>query len=204
MVVASPVAAFILSGGASSRMGCDKALLPVSGVPLLLRAMRLLQPLVAELTIVGKPDVHSRFGLPVVPDDRPGIGPLGGIATALRISTAPWNLIVGCDLPYLVAPFLESLIRRALASAADALLPESARGPEPLCAMYNRRCLPSIEGALDRGEFKVTRALSHCGVEMLPEAEWKQFDSGGRLFKNMNSPADYEEARAFLERVSPR
>jgi len=198
----NPVAGFILVGGASSRMGVNKALLEISGASLLHRTARLLQPLVTEVTVIGPPECYSQMGLRILPDDRPGLGPLGGIATALRVSSSPWNLIVGCDLPYLTGEWLHFLLRRALASSADALLPETARGPEPLCAMYHRRCLASILSAIERNNLKITQGLSACVVESIPQAEWKAFDSGGRLFKNMNAPADYEEARAFFERES--
>ena len=197
------IAGFILAGGVSSRMGQDKALLEISGLPLLLRTAELLNPRVANLTVIGPPECYSQMGLRVVPDDRPGLGPLGGIATALRVSSCPWNLVLGCDLPYLTGPWLDFLMRRALASSADAVLPETAGGPEPLCAMYNRSCLPTILAAIERNDLKITHGLSGCVVEMIPESEWKAFDSDGRLFKNMNVPADYEEARAFFEGKSP-
>jgi molybdopterin-guanine dinucleotide biosynthesis protein A len=188
--------AFILAGGSSTRMGADKALLEWNGQPLLHRAARLLDPLVASVTVIGDPARYASLGLAVVPDDVPGLGPLGGIATALRISRSPWNLVVGCDLPYLTAAWLEFLIARALASRADALLPAGARGAEPLCAVYHARCAPVISAALERGVRKVTDGLAGLVIETLPQADWKAFDSEGCLFKNMNSPADYEWARA--------
>ncbi len=192
--------AFILAGGESRRMRRHKADLPIAGQTLLDRTALLLAPLVAGVTLIAPPERYPRASLRVLPDDQPGLGPLGGIATALRVSSSPWNLIVACDLPYLTAPFLDFLIRRAFESHADALLPETARGPEPLCAMYSPRCLPSIQAALARNDLKITNALASCRLQTLPESSWKQFDSHGRLLKNMNSPADYEEARAILER----
>ena len=199
MTKSDQVHAFILAGGSSSRMGADKALLQLDGQPLLLRAARLLDLLVASVTVIGDPARYASLGLAVVPDDVPGLGPLGGIATALRISRTPWNLAVGCDLPYLTAAWIESLISRALASRADALLPEGESGPEPLCAVYHARCAPAISAALERGVRKVTSGLAGLVIETLPPAAWKEFDSGDCLFKNMNSPADYAEARARLE-----
>lgn len=199
MTKSDQVHAFILSGGSSSRIGADKALLELAGQPLLLRAARLLDPLVASVTVIGDPTRYASLGLAVVPDDMAGLGPLGGIATALRISAMPWNLVVACDLPYLTAAWLEFLVARALASRADALLPESDRGPEPLCAMYHARCAPAISAALERGVRKVTDGLAGLVIETLPPVAWKAFDSGGGLFKNMNSPDDYAEARARLE-----
>jgi molybdopterin-guanine dinucleotide biosynthesis protein A len=191
------VAGFVLAGGASSRMGRDKALLEIGGVPLLLRVARLAGPLVVTMTIIGPPERYRHLGLPIVGDDQPGLGPLGGIATALRFSAHEWNLVLGCDLPYLNAAWLEYLIARAAASAADALLPETARGAEPLCAMYRKSCAVRIAAALAAGVRKITEGLAGLTVERLDEREWKAFDSNGRLFKNMNTPADYEDARVL-------
>jgi molybdopterin-guanine dinucleotide biosynthesis protein A len=143
----------------------------------------------------------SESGLRVIGDDFPGAGPLGGIATALRVSSAEWSLIVACDLPYLTREWLEFLIRRALRSDADAVVPMNERGAEPLCAMYRKRAEGAIRAALDRGTRKVTDGLADVRIEFIEPGEWKGFDSDGLLFKNMNSPADYEEAKAQLAKV---
>ncbi len=193
------VAGFILAGGASSRMGRDKALLEIGGVPLLVRTARLLEPLVAAVTVIGWAERYAALGLRVVPDDWAGVGPLGGMATALRISSSKWNLIVGCDLPYLNAEWLDWLIARALASKADAVVPETARGLEPLCAMYRKSCATPVAAAIATGTRKVTDGLAGLAVEKVTPSEWKAFPSGGVLFDNMNTPADYNEARRRLE-----
>jgi molybdopterin-guanine dinucleotide biosynthesis protein A len=189
------VAAFILTGGASTRMGADKALLEIGGAPLLVRAATLLAPLTATVTVVGAPQRYAHLNLRVIADDQPGLGPLGGIATALGHTSSLWNLIVACDLPYLTREWLDYLIGRALASSADALLPQSEHGDEPLCAVYHQRCAAPIARALARGVRKVTDGLAACVVEKVLLAEWKPFDSSGCLFKNMNTPEDYAAAR---------
>ena len=193
------VAGFILAGGASSRMGRDKALLEIGGVPLLVRSARLLEPLVAAVTVIGPPERYSALGLRVVPDDSAGLGPLAGLATALRISRTEWDLVVGCDLPYLSAAWLEWLIMRALDSPADALVPETSRGLEPLCAIYRARCAAKLTAALAAGVRKVTDAVAALAPERLTPAQWETIAAGETLFKNMNTPEDYAEARAKLE-----
>jgi molybdenum cofactor guanylyltransferase len=195
------VAGFILAGGESSRMGMDKGLLDIDGVPLIVRTARLVDGvdrMVSAATVVGRPEAYQRIGLRAIADDWPGCGPLGGIATALRASDAEWNLIVACDLPYLTHEWLEFVARRAHGSGADAVVPMSERGAEPLCAMYHSRCEPAIRGALEQGTRKVTEGLVRVRVEYLEPTEWKCFDSDGLLFKNMNAPADYEEAKTRL------
>ena len=176
----------------------DKALLEVGGAPLLVRTARLLQSVVGAPSVIGDPATYEFFGLPVIADDWPGAGPLGGIATALRASTASWNLVVACDLPYLTGEWLHFLVARAVVSTADAVLPMNTRGAEPLCAMYHKRGEPAIRAALETGIRKVTDGLQNLRVETIPPTEWKAFDSEGLLFKNMNLPRDYQEAAARL------
>ena len=81
----------------------------------------------------------------------------------------------------------------------DAVLPMSELGAEPLCAMYRKRAEGAIRAALERGTRKVTDGLAEVRIEFIEPGEWKGFDSDGLLFKNMNSPADYEEAKAKFE-----
>ena len=199
METAKQTAGFVLAGGGSSRMGRDKALLELDGVALVLRTAKLVESVSgAPVAIIGSPDAYGSLGLQVIGDDFPGAGPLGGLATALRASSAAWNMIVACDLPYLTREWLEYLIGRAVASKADAVVPMNELGAEPLCAMYSKRCEPAIRAALVRGTRKVTDGLAGVRVESIEPSAWKAFDSEGYLFKNMNSPADYEEAKTRL------
>ncbi|MGC1581065.1 MAG: molybdenum cofactor guanylyltransferase, partial [Candidatus Acidiferrales bacterium] len=187
------VATYILAGGQSSRMGRDKALLDFGGVPLILHIASLVQPLTGPPVIIGRPDRYANLKLRVIPDDAPGVGPLGGIATALRDSREPWNLILGCDMPLLTSEWIAHLIARALSSDADAIVPQSANGAEPLCAMYRKSCEASIAKAVARGVRKVTDGISELSIERIEPQEWREFDSSGLLFRNLNSPRDIED-----------
>ena len=192
------VGGFVLAGGKSSRMGVDKALLEIDGISLIERAASLLQSVTGDPTIIGSTSLYSSLGTKIVADDWPGHGPLGGMATALRVSRTPWNLIIACDLPYLTKAWLDFLIERALKSKADAVVPMNERGPEPLCAMYHKTAENRIRSAVEGGVHKVTDSFSRLRVEYLERGEWKAFASEGLLFKNVNSPADYEEAKARI------
>jgi molybdopterin-guanine dinucleotide biosynthesis protein A len=192
-------AGFILAGGESRRMGCDKALLELRGSPLLFWTSQLLGSVLASPPVViGPRDRYRGLGLSVVDDDWPGRGPLGGIATALRVSGAVWNLVVACDLPYLTKPWLDFAVVRAQASPADAVLPMNFNRAEPLCAMYHKRCESVIRAALESGTRKVTEGLAQLSVERIEPSQWQAFDADGFLLRNMNSPADYEEAKRRL------
>jgi molybdenum cofactor guanylyltransferase len=191
--------AFILVGGQSSRMGQAKALLPFAGMPLVIRVARLVEAVADTLILVGEPEKFGGLGFRVIADERANLGPLGAILTALRASKREWNLIVGCDLPFLTHEWLEFLIARAMDSPADVVIPLNDRGYEPLCAMYRQRAHASIEAALERGVRKVTDGLAGLTLTTIAPSEWKPFDPRGTLFKNINTPADYEEARADAE-----
>src|ERR1700729_713164 len=198
------IAGFILGGGESSRMGLDKWLLEIAGEPMIVRAARLVESVVgAPAVVVGTPEKYLGIGVRAIADDWPGCGPLGGIATALRASEGDWNLVVACDLPYLTREWLEYLLQRARDSEAEAvvpmnLTPENKRGAEPLCAVYHKGCEPTLRRALERGVRKVTDGLAELRVEVIEPMEWKGFDSDGHLFKNVNTPADYEQAKRNL------
>jgi molybdenum cofactor guanylyltransferase len=187
---------FVLAGGESTRMGRDKALLELGGEPLLVRTARLVGTVVGkQAVVIGPAELYWNLKLAVVQDDWPGAGPLGGIATALRVSQAEWNLMVACDLPYLTQPWLEFLVARARQGRADAVLPINFSGAEPLCAMYHKNCESALRSALENGIRKVTDGLARVRLERIEPEEWREFDADGSLFKNMNSPADYEEAK---------
>jgi molybdopterin-guanine dinucleotide biosynthesis protein A len=140
----------------------------------------------------------------MVSDRWPGEGPLGGIITALEDaakSSPPceWNLVLSCDMPFLTREWLTFLCERAAISEAQVVLPHSIQGPEPLCACYRTDAAWALCAAFERGVRKVTVGLQHLTTEVLDEADWKRFDSAGRLFWNMNTVADYEEARRIVE-----
>ena len=197
-------AGYVLAGGGSTRFGSDKALVNVGGTPMLARMIVLLQVVTGDARIVGPPEKYAGSGIAVVPDRWPGEGPLGGIITALentatRDPRCQWNLIVGCDMPFLTRDWLSYLRERAAKCTARVLLPHSASGPEPLCACYRTDAAERLRAVFEAGVRKITDALKQVKTEVLDEREGKRFDSAGRLFWNMNTAADYEEARRVLQ-----
>ena len=181
-------------------MGSPKGLLEIDGQPLVSRAVRQLVSLCSSVTIVGAPERYRHLGFAVIADERPDIGPLGGILTALSSSAADWNLVVACDLPHLTAAWLEYLAGRAARSRARVVLPESTSGPEPLCAVYHRAAAAAIRSAIGRGVLKVTTALETVPIERVTPSEIRAFDPRGVLFQNLNTPEEFERARSDLER----
>lgn len=197
-------AGFVLAGGASSRFGQDKALVTFGGETLLVRLCTLVGRETRPVAVIGAPEKYAIAGAPCIPDQWPGEGPLGGIVTALEATSrsgegSAWNLIVGCDMPFLTREWLAYLVERAMASAGEVVVPKSRHGLEPLCACWRTDAASTLRRAFEQGTRKVTEAMKHLRMEILDETHWTRFDSAGRLFWNMNTPADYEEARRILE-----
>jgi molybdopterin-guanine dinucleotide biosynthesis protein A len=195
---------YVLAGGASSRFGQDKALIEVGGKPMLARMCELLRGVVDEVNVVAPAEKYLSISVKSVVDLWPGEGPLGGIVTALLNTRksdpqCEWNLIVGCDMPFLTREWLAYLAESTLKSSAQVVLPHSAHGPEPLCACYRTDAGPALRAVFERGVRKVTDALKQVKREVLDEGDWKRFDSAGRLFWNMNTAADFEEVRRVWE-----
>ena len=170
---------FVLAGGRSSRMGRDKARLPFRGGELAGAVAAAVSEAAGSATFVGHPV------LPGLADLYPGEGPLGGILTALRHTTSDGNLIVACDMPEVRGSFLAQLVARAVARRDTVILPHGPDGrPQPLCAVYPRSALRTIETHFFEGVRRVEAALEALSVEPLEIAELT-------CFQNVNTPEDW-------------
>ena len=180
-------AAVLLAGGRSRRMGRDKALLPLADGRLLwqrqLAVLEELQP--AELFISGP----ERPGFPTsvvrLEDTAPGLGPLSGIATALRAMRSARLLVLAVDLPAMTADFLRGLLVND-----RGMIPQTSDGYfEGLAAVYPKAALAVAETLLtgaDRSLQTLVRRLleeGHAAARPVADAE-----SG--LFANWNQPDD--------------
>ena len=205
---------FVQAGGGSTRFGTDKALVRLDGKTMLQRTGELLASVCHDVTIVAAAGNYADAPWPVIADRWPGQGPLGGILTALHhlgeadaadksrhveYDPCPFALILSCDMPFLTVEFLRFLTDRALSSEAAIIVPEAANRLEPLCACWCSAATEAIQAVFDAGSRKVTEAMKHVSMEVLDDSAWKRFDSDGRLFWNMNTLADYEEARGVFE-----
>jgi molybdenum cofactor guanylyltransferase len=195
---------YVLAGGGSTRFGRDKALVEMDGAPMLLRMRALLGEITRQVHVIAAPQKYAALGISGIADLWDGQGPLAGIITALLTTKkagaeAQWNLIVGCDMPFLTREWLAYLVARAQASSAEVVAPQSAQGLEPLCACWRTTAAGKLQTAFDEGVRKITQAMKRLQMEVLDEADWKRFDATGRLFWNMNTAADYDEAKRILE-----
>ena len=195
------VSAYILAGGRSSRMGTDKAFLVLGGRTLLERALGIAQSVAENVAIVGDPAKFATHGR-VIEDVYRDRGPLGGIHAALSNSSTEWNLILGVDLPFVDADFLRFLISLAESSDAIVTVPSTNGRYEPLCAVYRREFAGVAEAALKSGRNKIDALYASVSVRTLEGKEISAHGFGSEIFRNLNAPADWEQAKTEFENAS--
>lgn len=180
-------AGYVLAGGASRRMGQDKALLEDGGVPLLTRVAEVVSAAAGYCAVVAPAGRYEGLGVPVLADLWPGEGPLGGILTALERQRAEWNLVVAVDMPFLEASFLRGLLREGK-QAGRSLAPVHADGGlEPLCGVYHLGDLDRLRCFFSAGGRSVKGALREIGVATVPALE--------KMLVNVNTPEQWKAAR---------
>jgi molybdenum cofactor guanylyltransferase len=198
---APDIAAFVLAGGKSSRMGADKAFLQLAGKPLIERALSLARSVATEVQIVGDPEIFSGLGK-VVSDIYPGHGPLGGIQAALKASTSDLNLVLGVDLPFLEKAFLSFLISAARSSNTTVTVPCSNGHLQTLCSVYRRGFAAVAEPALLAGRNRIDALFSAVSVRRIEENEIASAGFSPSIFRNVNTPEEWESARREFESAS--
>lgn len=175
-------AGFILTGGRSSRMGRDKALLPWEQTTVVEHLAHLLQPFTTSVTLIGEPSRYKDLDLPCVADLRPGQGPLAGLETALSVTAAPWSFILPCDVPGISAGVLSQLCENTAHGDHLAVVVRDHAGHiHPLCGLYRRDCLGAVRHSLNAGERRVMNVLEKLRPLYVDAAS---------VIHNMNTPED--------------
>lgn len=187
----------VLAGGASRRMGRDKAALELDGETLAAGAARRLAAVCLQVALADR-GRQLVPGLPSLPDG-PGRGPAAGLLGAAHAHPGRPLLVLACDLPHVPVPLLEELLRRDGSDRSDWVLPRWQRGSEPLCALWRPRSLAVLEDRVTRGLY----ALWSLAEEDQLAVRWIEgdllagFGSPEEMFLNVNTPEELESARSL-------
>jgi len=184
------------AGGKSTRMGKDKALLPFLGIPIIKRLLDRFSNLGDELLVITNDfSGYQDLAVPLHKDIIPDRGALGGLYTALSISKNPVVGIIAADLPFASSALMAHLINTLLASDADAVIPSTEKGLEPLHAVYRRETsLPLVKRALDQDLWRVNAWFNQAEVLILTPEETRKVTSSKYTFINLNTPEDLKKA----------
>lgn len=188
----------VQAGGKSSRMGEDKALIRLAGIPLIERVLARIDGLADEILITtNRPETLAHLNLRMAGDEVPGAGALHGLKTALDAARGELVLVLSCDTPFVSRELLEHLLSRA--HEADAIVPKHDDKYEPLQAVYNRaRCLPEVEAALLASERRMVSFYPQVHVLPIEEHVLSELDPSGLSFFNVNTAEDLERAEQLL------
>lgn len=208
--------AIILAGGASKRMGTDKAFLELDGVPLIARVLKRAQALADDILISANDEARFvAFDVRVVPDVIPNAGPLAGIGAGLEAAAHEIAIVVACDMPFLNVGLLEYM--RAFAPDYDVVLPQTenvtrervenkSAAPRakdlalhPLHGIYTKRCIAPIRDVLARGERRLISFHDAVRVRVITPQEVAQIDPRGYSLWNVNTPEKWQAVRTIAK-----
>ncbi|GAI80602.1 unnamed protein product [marine sediment metagenome] len=192
--------AIILAGGKSSRIGSgqDKAILKLNGKRLIDIVISKLKHIVGDnITIVGPPEKYPSYKQ-VVPDLFNQRGLLVGLYSGLKTSVSQYNLVVGCDMPFLKVELLQYM--RDKIDSNDIIIPRYAKSYiEPLCAIYSKDCLEVMKRNIKAGILSVRKIFPYLKVKYIEEKEIKRVDPELNSFFNVNYKEDFIRAEELIK-----
>jgi molybdenum cofactor guanylyltransferase len=192
--------AIILSGGQSSRMGSNKALLKFHEKTNIERIRDSLMHVFDDIILVtNDPETYQFLNIRTVPDIYPGSGPLAGVHAGLEASDYEENFVVACDMPFVSAELSSSLVKAL--KHHDAVVPVMDGRQHPLFAAYQKRVSREARGCIEKGQLRMKHLLEQLNVRYLEEEDLQLYGEGGleRIFFNMNRPEEYEAAKKWAE-----
>ncbi len=192
----------VLAGGESRRFGRDKAHAMLGGKSLISYVVETLQGLFEDVLIVAnQPLVYEGFDVTVVSDIVKGAGSLGGLLTALVHAKEEHCFVVACDMPFLKADLIRTMIGRC--EGFDVVVPTVRGDLQPLHAIYSKRCVGPIQEMIAEGEFRIFDFYPQVLTLRLEERIWAELDPENRSFANINTQEELKRARRWIEGLEP-
>ena len=190
------VAGAVLVGGASTRMGSDKAQRPFAGVPSATRTSRLLAAHFEDVLLVGGDPPADANGRRVADGDGP-LCALRGLVAALGAARAERVLVVATDLPLLTPALLLALVAWP---RAGVVLPRSDAGHlEPLCAIWTREsALAAAREQLAAGRLALHELIARLDARTFEGDDLRAVDPDGVALANANTPEAWSQFESLL------
>ena len=193
----------VLAGGKSTRLGLDKAGVDMRGMSLLARTVHLARVCCTEVHVSGRDPAAMELSTPWLPDDVPGVGPMGGILTGLRKLGGPL-LVLACDMPMLDLETIERLVdarnqgqERGQGQAVTFYQQVETGYVESLVAIYESRAAELLQTALERGQYSLSKALPETERRHVPYSQ-----DQAEPFFNVNYPAELALLKK-IQRLDP-
>ena len=189
----------ILAGGESKRLNSvEKSNLLVGDKRIIERMMTVFGKLFSEIILVSNhPTTYLEWNAIVVKDIYTKRSSLTGIHSGLFYTKTDHAFIAACDTPFLKMDLVKALVQH-VESGTDVVIPRTDVGIEPLCAVYSRRCLQTVQNALEQNHLKIRDLFNKLNVKEVPETVLRKMDSGLISFFNINTPDDLEKANRMI------
>ena len=197
----SKVTAVVLAGGASTRMGQDKASLRLGNKTMLERIVGELQSIFENIIVVtNTPDKYEMLhNVKFVRDclNMEERNSLVGLYSGLKQSETPNIFVLGCDMPFVNQHLIEYMVNSL--KDEDIVIPFTNGYYEPLHAIYSRSCIPALEKLLQEKQYKITEMFTAVIVKKIIDEDIQKFDPSMACFKNINTYDEYLSLKDMFE-----
>ncbi|MDQ0252877.1 molybdopterin-guanine dinucleotide biosynthesis protein A [Evansella vedderi] len=191
----------LLSGGKSSRMGTNKALLPIEGKTNIERIFESLgEGFTDRILVTNSPEEYAPLlpeDVKIVSDVYPGLGPLSGIHAGLLATAAEYNVVVACDMPFVSRQLGQLLVQKS--KGYQAVVPRFRGMRQPLFAVYHKSMTGDIERFLQGNDFRVNNLWGKVNTLWVEEDDLSTIPEIELAFYNMNYPEEYEKVKEWVE-----
>jgi molybdopterin-guanine dinucleotide biosynthesis protein A len=192
------VTGIVLVGGASRRMGQNKAFLQLGGKVLVEIVIERMASVCAEVLVVaGDVRPYVGLGVPAVTDRFQGVGVLGGLHAGLEAASHELVLAVGCDMPFLNADLLGAFV--GWVEGFDVAVFRQGEYVDPLHGAYRRTCLPAIEAVIRDRRRRIVSFFPQVRVRYVTPDDVIPIDPDLRSFRNVNTPDEWEAVQVDWE-----
>lgn len=186
----APLNGLVLVGGKSLRMGSDKSRIAYHGIPEWKRVYDLLKTELDEVFVsVASTNQQEFQDVPCILDHWDAIGPMGGIASALKSYPDHAWLVLACDMPAITEKEIRTLVASRDANADATVCVDSKGKREPLCSIYEPSILKRLCDAIQSGDYSVNRCLDSATLSCLTISD-------DDALRNLNTPQESESFRA--------
>jgi molybdopterin-guanine dinucleotide biosynthesis protein A len=190
------ITGIVLAGGKSSRIGTEKGLVSFRNKLLIEYSLNVVSLVADEIIISSNSAVYDGFGFPVLKDEFPDSGPMGGIYTCLKASKNDVNIVLSCDMPMVNADFLNALL--AASEGFDVVVPwHEKKYFEPLCAVYRKNLLPVFKDFIQNKNFRIPDLFAVVNTNYLKIG--KEFGVDPLIFFNINTLQQLDELTQMVD-----
>ena len=175
---------YIIAGGKSSRMGCDKATTILNEKSFLTHITKAINPLGTKIKLVSSLSKHQNLGYEVIFDEYINKGPVSAIISALNNTNTDLNLILSCDIPLLQYNLVDWLIKQHTNNYEATIVCLDSK-KMPLIGIYSKNCISVFKEHIEKNQLKLMSVIDNLNVNYIEiPKKW------AKQITNINTPEE--------------